>query len=121
LIQHNKKEFNIITGQFYENNEERKKKEEQIEKDVVSKKYWKTHDYDVVLGHFYDEGKEKEFQEERKVKEKEHGKEYNERLPPSYHIPESMQTYDEKHMSGKKRYQLKYMIEDEYNRRNIEA
>jgi hypothetical protein len=31
-----------------------------------------------------------------------------------------MQTYDEKRMNAKKRYQLKYVIEDEYKKRNME-
>jgi hypothetical protein len=121
LIQHNKKEFNIVTGLFYENNDEKAKTEAQMGKEEIYRRYWKTHDYDAVFGQYYDKEKEEQFQEERRVREMEHGKDYNERLPPSYHIPESMQTYDEKRMSAKKRYQLKYLIEDEYSRRNIEA
>lgn len=31
-----------------------------------------------------------------------------------------MQTIDEKRMNAKKRYQMKYFIEDEYGRRNVE-
>lgn len=47
-------------------------------------KYWKSHDYDPVFGKFYDESKEKDYQEKRKYEEKEHGKDCDKKLPPSY-------------------------------------
>lgn len=90
------------------------------QKNNSNKKYWKTHDYDPVFGHFYDIEKEQKYQEQRKMKQKQHGKDFESKLPPSYHIPEEMQTIDEKRMNQKKRYQQKYVIQDEYNKRNLE-
>ena len=92
----------------------------------------KTHAYDPVFGQFYDAEKEQVYQEELKTRQKTHGQDFDKHLPPSYimrepfipdptkPLPESLRTLDERRISAKKRYQLKYCIEDEYNRRNME-
>lgn len=66
LIQNNPKEFNIVTGIYYKNNEERTRQEDEKEKQATFGKYWKTHDYDPVFGKFYDEQREIKYQEELK-------------------------------------------------------
>lgn len=95
-------------------------------------KYWKTHQYDPVFGKFYDPSKEEQYQVELRERQKEHGADHEKHLPPSYvmrepfipdpskKLPESLQTLDERRLNAKKRYQIKYCIEDEYNRRNVE-
>jgi hypothetical protein len=50
----------------------------------LNDKYWKTHNYDPVYGHFYDQQQEQHYQQERTLREKEHGKDADKTLPPSY-------------------------------------
>jgi hypothetical protein len=63
---------------------------------------------------------------------KEHGKEAQKKLPPSYiyreryiadptkDIPEEVKQIEEKTKNAKKRYELRYVIEKEYQDRNLE-
>lgn len=58
LLDYHKKEFDIVTGNYKENNEERQAKERQEEQMKTLDRYWKTHNYDTVVGKFYDPRKE---------------------------------------------------------------
>jgi hypothetical protein len=84
LITNNPKEYNIVTGVFYADNEARVRREEQSDKERAARTYWATHDYDAVMGHFYDAEKERQFQEQRRAREQLHGSDFARRLPPSY-------------------------------------
>jgi hypothetical protein len=66
------------------------------------------------------------------MKEMDHGKEADKSLPPSYvyrepfisdytkPLPETLKIIDEKNANAKKRYQTKYLVLDEYQKRNEE-
>lgn len=80
----NHREFDILNNNFKQDNEVRVKEEIDRETDHVYQKYWKTHNYDPIFGKFYDHNKEEEFQHSRIMEQKEHGKDANDVLPPSY-------------------------------------
>lgn len=58
LIDYHKKEYDIITGNYKQNHEQKIAKERQNEDLETMQKYWKTHQYDPVYGKFYDSSKE---------------------------------------------------------------
>jgi hypothetical protein len=64
LIDNHKKEFDIITGNYKQNHEQKIAKERQNEDLETMQKYWKTHKYDPVYGKFYDASKEENYQKE---------------------------------------------------------
>ena len=92
----------------------------------------KSRNYDPVIGKYYDNTKEEEYQDYLKKSEIDHGKNIDSHLPPSYQHREPLildhtkeyspilKAYDIKNANAKKRYQMKYMIEDEYAKRNNE-
>lgn len=84
LLEHHHRQFDIITGTYKQDHQ--KKIQEEIDKETqnIYHKYAKTHNFDPVYGKFYDPSKEENYQKERAVKEKEHGKDAEEKLPPSY-------------------------------------
>lgn len=121
--QHNK-DFNIVTGIYKEDNEERVNNEVELQTRTVTDKYWKTHNFDPVYGKFYDSAKEEDFQRVRREKEKEHGKDADKNLPPSYvyrepfiadytkPLPDALQVLDQQKANQQKKYQVKYMVLD---------
>ena len=41
-------------------------------------------------------------------------------LDPTKSIPEALKTLDERKLNAKKRYEMRYVVQDEYGRRNFE-
>ena len=132
ILASHKKEFNIVSNVYTDNHEQKMQKEEVERNEEVTQKYWKTHNFDPVFGKFYDQRKEEEYQKEREEKEKEHGRDAEEKLPPSYvyrepfiadyskPLPKTLKILDEQKAQAQKKYQVKYMVLDEYQKRNHE-
>lgn len=70
MYDYHKKEFDIITGNYKENNDERIKQEKEFENEYIMNKYWRTHNYDPVYGKFYDIDQEEHYQQILKEQEK---------------------------------------------------
>lgn len=78
----NGREFNVISNEYFEDNEQRQNIEfERIKADVVSK-YWKTHDYDFIKGEYIDGQKEARYREQRAMLGKVQGASQSRKLPP---------------------------------------
>lgn len=132
LLENYKKEYDIVSNVYNHNHEERLRSEVEKEAQQLNDKYWKTHSYDPVYGHFYDQHQEEQFQKERAAKEKEHGRDADKALPPSYvyrepfiadytkPISDTLKMLDERNANAKKRFQTKYVVLDEYQKRNLE-
>lgn len=73
-----------MTNTFKEDHENRIQEEIDKETQEIYQKYSKTHNFDPVYGKFYDPKREENYQKERAAKEKEHGKDVDQKLPPSY-------------------------------------
>lgn len=118
------REFDLISGNYKQNHEERAEQDLQEKDDMILDKYWRTHDYDPVFGKFYDHNKEQDYQEELIRKGKEHGRDFEKKFPPSYvhretyiadftkPLPDNLKTLDEKRYNAKKRFQTKYLVEE---------
>lgn len=65
----NKRDFNLINNQFFENHQEKIKQDYDHMKEHILDKYWKTHDYDIVKGEYCDFGKEVNYQNTVKMNE----------------------------------------------------
>ena len=84
LLDGHKKEYDIVSNVYNNGHEQRMQSELENEAQKQHEKYWKTHSYDPVYGKFYNEQKEEQFQRERAIQDKEHGKDADKILPPSY-------------------------------------
>ena len=62
------KDFNIVTGVYKEDNDERVSHEMKMQAKTATQKYWNTHNFDPVYGKFYDSAKEEDFQRVRRDK-----------------------------------------------------
>lgn len=78
------REFDIITGIYKQDHEDKQHVQEEKQRNDAEDKYWKTHDYNPVIGTYYDMNKEQEYQDELERQIKEHGKDAQKKLPPSY-------------------------------------
>lgn len=83
-LHNDNRDFDIVTGNYKSNNEERQEQEGQQIKNQTEEKYWRTHDYNPVIGTYYDMNKEEHYQEELEKQMREHGKDAERKLPPSY-------------------------------------
>jgi len=132
LLDTHKQDYDIVSNLYASDHEQRTRQELEGEAQRLSEKYWKTHGYNPVYGKFYDAQKEEEFQQQQAMREKEHGKDAEKALPPSYvyrepfiadhtkPISDTLKMLDERNANAKKRFQTKYVVLDEYQRRNLE-
>lgn len=78
----NGREFNVVSNEYFENNQERQDADfEQIKGDV-QKKYWKTHDFDFIKGQYIDGEKEAKYREQRAMLGAVQGASQYQKLPP---------------------------------------
>lgn len=78
----NRREFNIISNDYFENPVEKKREEFEKLKTHVLNKYWQTHDFDIVKGRYYSPEKEDRYQHQRRVMEEVQGRAMESILPP---------------------------------------
>ena len=79
-----RREFNIVSNNFYEGDEAKKSLEFEKIQDEVTKRYWETHGYNPVVGQFYSDADEKRYEEQRKLLQSVQGKSQACRIPPRY-------------------------------------
>ena len=80
----NRREFDVISNNYYTDNEVRQVRDKEAIKEHVEDVYWKTHDYDLLKGEFYSKEKEDDFQEQRRLVSSVQGLSQQYRLPPRY-------------------------------------
>ena len=80
----NRREFDVISNNYYIDNDVRQAKDKGDIREHVNTVYWKTHDLDIVKGEFYSTEKELDFQEQRKLAASVQGLSQQYRLPPRY-------------------------------------
>lgn len=83
-----KREFNIVSNKYFENEGEKLENEYEKLKNRVVDKYWEAHDYDIIKGKYFDVGKEKKFQEQKEVLKGVQGKAQELNYPPSIQYSE---------------------------------
>lgn len=129
------RDYDIITGRYIRNHEEKVGEDQKAYKAEAAEKYWKTHDYDLLKGKFIDEEKEREFEEKRKAEALLHGLDRVDRLPDGVKYSESslyqpinmqvvdearLREIDERRRNAKKRYESRFDLEREYRVRSIQ-
>jgi hypothetical protein len=82
----NGREFNVISNDYYVDNEKRKVEDYEKVKQHVNDRYWKTHDFDVLKCQYIDGEKEAKFREQREVLAKLQGTAKSQKYPPRYVI-----------------------------------
>jgi len=125
------RDFNIINNQYWVDQKEKTKVDKAINRDIVQKKFWKTHNFNPLVCSYYDQDKEQDFLEAQEQMGKEHGKNFNDRLPPTLkvretivfdpykEVPAEVKAFDLKKKNQKKRYELRYELEEQYRDRDI--
>lgn len=126
------RDYNIISNKYWEGHESKAAVDDSVVKKNLDEKYQKTHDFNYLTCSYYDKNKEETFIKERELKQKEHGKDYHNRLPPtlkaretivfdsSKEVPEEVKRYDEMKKNQKKRFEKRYHLEQEYRDKDIE-
>lgn len=84
----NRREFDVVSNNYYTNNEVRQQEDTQRIREHVENVYWLTHDYDSVKGQYYSLDKETEFQDQRALASSVQGLSQQMRLPPSVRYSE---------------------------------
>jgi len=127
------RDYNIINNQYWENQREKARADKEANKNMVDQKFWKTHDFNPLVCSFYDGHKEDGFLEKQAEDAKTHGKNFNDRLPPTLKVretivfdpykdvPEEVKAFDLKKKNQKKRYELRYNLEQQYRDQGIDA
>lgn len=127
------RDYNIITNRYLEFHNEKEEVDKEIERMNAAKKYWKTHDFNPVNIELYDPDKEKEFLETRNEEQKNHGKDWVQKLPKSWkeegglfnpingRIEDQKRLYerDLKEKNKRKRYELRYDMERNFHKRAL--
>lgn len=83
-----KREFNIVSNKYFENEDEKLEKEYEKLKNRVVSKYWEHHDYDIIKGKYFDVNKEKKFQDQKELLKTVQGKSQELNYPPSIQYSE---------------------------------
>lgn len=78
----NRREFNIVSNEYFENPAEKKREEYEKLKSHVLKKYWQTHDFDIVKGRYCSPEKEDRYQTQLKIMQEVQGRAVGTSLPP---------------------------------------
>lgn len=127
------RDYNIINNQYWIDQREKARADKETNKETVDKKFWKTHNFNPLVCSFYDGAKETEFLEKQEQDGKSHGKNFNDRLPPTLkvretivfdpnkEVPEEVKAFDLKRKNQKKRYELRYTLEQQYRDQGIDA
>ncbi|GMH81409.1 hypothetical protein TrST_g1959 [Triparma strigata] len=90
---HQTREFDVLTNKYIENNTFREVEDLEVQRDELAKKYWKTHDYDILAVRYCDAQKQQKFEQDLREKERTHGNNQREKLPPSVKYSEGV-VYD---------------------------
>ena len=126
------RDYNIINNQYWVDHKEKNKLDRLAEREIMNEKYDKTHNFNYLNCEYYDPAKEAQFQRDRIKAEQEHGKNFNDRLPPTLkvretivfdpykEVPEEVKQFDLRKKNQKKRYELRYQLEDEYRDRDVQ-
>jgi hypothetical protein len=77
------REFNVVSNEYFDNNDTRQEKDFDKIKADVEKKYWKTHDFDLIKVQYIDGDKEAKYREQRKTLGDVQGASQFRKLPPS--------------------------------------
>lgn len=127
------RDYNIISNKYWEGHDAKAAVDDAAVRKGIDEKYQKTHEFNYLTCNYYDNEKEEAFIKEREQKQKEHGKDYLNRLPPtlkaretivfdsSKEVPEEVKKYDEMKRNQKKRYEKRYHLEQEYRDKDIEV
>jgi hypothetical protein len=127
------RDYNIISNKYWEGHDAKAAVDETAVRNGLDDKYKKTHEFNYLTCNFYDKEKEEAYLSDRAVKQKEHGKDYLNRLPPtlkaretivfdsSKEVPEEVKRFDEMKRNQKKRYEKRYHLEEEYRDKDIET
>lgn len=83
-----KREFNIVSNQYFENADNKLENEYNRLKNRVVDKYWETHNYDIIKGKYYDLQKERNFQDQKDILRTIQGKSQELNYPPSIQYSE---------------------------------
>lgn len=76
------REFNVVSNEYFEDNEQRQGEDFERIKADVARKYWKTHDFDFIKGQYLDGEKEAKYREQRAVLGAVQGASQYTKLPP---------------------------------------
>ena len=77
-----RRDFNIVSNNFYLDNEAKQLAEYETLHDEVTKRYWETHGYNPVMGQYYSEADEQRYVEQREMLKTVQGKSQACRIPP---------------------------------------
>lgn len=126
------RDYNIISNKYWEGNDPKQEADTDAVKKELDERYKKTHDFNHLTCKFYDEMKQEDYIKEREKRQKEHGKDYLNRLPPTLkaretivfdstkEVPEEVKAFDLKKKNQKRRYEKRYDLEQEYRDLDIE-
>lgn len=126
------RDFNIISNKYWEGHDPKHAADEEVKKKELDEKYKKTHDFNHVTCSYYDKLKQDDYLREKERLQKEHGKDYLNRLPPtlkaretivfdaSKEVPEEVKAFDLKKKNQKRRYEKRYDLEEEYRDLDIQ-
>lgn len=126
------RDFNIVTGDYCEENEQKLARDQREKEKKILEKLNKTRSFNPVFSRYYDSSKQEEYDKELEKSGMMHGSHFDDRLPPTYKNREpltldrekpptqSLIALDKKNADAKQRFQMKYILEEEYARRNIE-
>lgn len=92
------RDYNIINNQYWKQNSEKSKKDWDLKKAELEKKYTNTHDFDPICCNYYDNEKEKQFLVKQEEIQKQIFELKNSRLPKSYKFREPINLNHEKNI-----------------------
>lgn len=129
------RDYDIISARYKTFHDQKTKTDNDIQKLQTAEVFYKKNDYNIIKGVYYNEEKEKAFQKDREEKQKTWGLERFKNMPQCskgksdiYNLinlntidPESMKNMIEEEKNKKKRYELKYQLENYYREQNLKA
>lgn len=77
-----RRDFSIVSNNYYEGHEEKTRSEYEKLQEDVTKKYWETHGYNPVVGQFYSDADEERYSAQLKEVEAMQGSSQASRIPP---------------------------------------
>lgn len=123
IITKNLKDFNVITNEYLNNNDEKNKINLELQRLSAAKKIFKYRKKDPITGIYYDEDKEKDYLKQKELNEKKLLNKKKEGLfnPFNFAIydEEGLKLKDKKEENKKLRYKIRNKIENYYYNKNI--
>lgn len=127
------RDYDIISTKYKQFHDEKTKVDNEIKKIQTAKLFYKKNDYNIIKGRFFDDSKEEEFQKKLEYEKSIHGKEYKKNLPRCakgqselYNLinmqtvnKEELMQADEYEANKKKRFKLRYEMENYYRDQSI--